>query len=57
MIHDGKNFDKLRNAVGYERLPAEYGGPVENHLNVDILLSHLIKHANYLHQLQTYKKI
>lgn len=42
--------------VGYEYLPAEYGGPSTNHLTVDILLNHLLKHSEYLLKIQTYKK-
>ncbi|XP_053958361.1 retinaldehyde-binding protein 1 [Anastrepha ludens] len=55
-IHDGKNFDKLRNMVGYENLPAEYGGPKENELDVNILYEHLSRHSEYLLKLQNYRK-
>ncbi|XP_018788153.1 PREDICTED: uncharacterized protein LOC108968521 [Bactrocera latifrons] len=55
-IHDGKNFDKLRNMVGYENLPAEYGGPKENELDVNILYEHLLRHSAYLSKLQNYKR-
>lgn len=55
-IHDGKNFNRLQNMIGYEYLPAEYGGPSTNQLNVEILLNHLLKHSNYLLKLQSYKK-
>ncbi|KAI8115204.1 Alpha-tocopherol transfer protein [Lucilia cuprina] len=54
--HDGKNFNKLRDMIGYEYLPAEYGGPITNQLNVDVLLNHLLKHSEYLLKLQTYHK-
>ncbi|XP_023158796.1 uncharacterized protein LOC101452288, partial [Ceratitis capitata] len=55
-IHDGKNFEKLRNMVGYGNLPAEYGGPKENELDVNILYEHLLRHSSYLSQLQSYRK-
>uniref|UniRef100_A0A1A9WEN3 CRAL-TRIO domain-containing protein n=1 Tax=Glossina brevipalpis TaxID=37001 RepID=A0A1A9WEN3_9MUSC len=55
--HDGKNFNKLREMVGYESLPAEYGGPETNQLDVNLLYNHIIKHSEYLQNLQNYKKV
>lgn len=42
--------------VGYEFLPAEYGGPANNILDIDILYNHLEKNSDYLLKLQSYKK-
>ncbi|XP_067625367.1 retinaldehyde-binding protein 1 [Eurosta solidaginis] len=55
-IHDGKKFDKLRNMVGYDNLPAEYGGPKENELDVNMLYEHLVRHSEYLTKLQSYRR-
>lgn len=56
-VHEDKNLEKLKEMVGYENLPAEYGGPETNTLNNYILYDYLEKHAKYLQQLQGYKKI
>ncbi|XP_005185824.1 alpha-tocopherol transfer protein [Musca domestica] len=54
--HDGKNFDKLRNMIGYANLPADYGGPETNKLKVNLLWNHIEKHSTYLYNLQQYHK-
>lgn len=42
--------------IGYENLPAEYGGPESNVLDVNLLWNHIEKHADYLYKLQEYHK-
>ncbi|XP_022218920.2 retinaldehyde-binding protein 1 [Drosophila obscura] len=54
--HDGKNLSKLRDMVGYDCLPAEYGGPACNVLDTNLMFNHLNQNANYLEQLQHYEK-
>lgn len=56
-MHEDKNLEKLREMVGYENLPAEYGGPENNQLDNYILYDYIEKHAKYLQQLQGYKKV
>ncbi|XP_017002843.2 clavesin-2 [Drosophila takahashii] len=55
--HDGKNLSKLREMVGYESLPAEYGGPATNVLDTNLIFNHLSQNAEYLEKLQTYGKV
>ncbi|XP_030377729.1 uncharacterized protein LOC115626482 [Scaptodrosophila lebanonensis] len=54
--HDGKHLSKLREMVGYESLPAEYGGPADNVLDTNLIFNHLSQSADYLEKLQHYKK-
>ncbi|XP_037960523.1 retinaldehyde-binding protein 1 [Teleopsis dalmanni] len=54
--HDGKNFDKLRNMVGYDCLPAQYGGNPDNVFDVDFIYNHMLKHSEYLLKIQSYRK-
>lgn len=54
--HDGKHLSKLREMVGFDSLPAEYGGPASNVLDTNLLLNHLTQNAEYLEKLQHYKK-
>ncbi|BFF94209.1 uncharacterized protein DMAD_11903 [Drosophila madeirensis] len=54
--HDGKNLSKLRDMVGYDSLPAEYGGPACNVLDTNLMFNHLSQNANYLEELQHYEK-
>lgn len=42
--------------VGVECLPAEYGGPATNVLDTNLIFNHLCQSADYLEQLQQYKK-
>lgn len=42
--------------VGFDSLPAEYGGPASNVLDTNLLLNHLSQNAEYLEKLQHYKK-
>ncbi|XP_017858816.1 PREDICTED: alpha-tocopherol transfer protein [Drosophila arizonae] len=54
--HDGRHLNKLREMVGVEYLPAEYGGPATNVLDTNLIFNHLSQSADYLEQLQQYKK-
>lgn len=56
-MHDDKNFDKLKEMVGYESLPAEYGGPETNVLDDELLYDYLEKNAKLIEQVQAYKKV
>lgn len=55
--HDGRHLSKLREMVGYESLPAEYGGPASNVLDTDLIFNHLLQNADYLEKLQKYEKL
>ncbi|EDW57697.1 retinaldehyde-binding protein 1 [Drosophila virilis] len=54
--HDGRHLNKLRDMVGIDCLPAEYGGPASNVLDTNLIFNHLSQNADYLEQLQRYKK-
>ncbi|KAH8410290.1 hypothetical protein KR009_010717 [Drosophila setifemur] len=55
--HDGRHLSKLREMVGYECLPAEYGGPASNVPDTNFIFNHLCQNAEYLEKLQQYKKL
>lgn len=55
--HDGRHLSKLREMVGYECLPAEYGGPATNVLDTNLIFNHLSQNAEYLEKLQDYEKL
>ncbi|KAH8394253.1 hypothetical protein KR215_010698 [Drosophila sulfurigaster] len=54
--HDGRHLNKLRDMVGFDSLPAEYGGPATNVLDTSLMLNHLNQNADYLEKIQSYKK-
>ncbi|KAH8393690.1 uncharacterized protein LOC110185820 isoform X2 [Drosophila serrata] len=55
--HDGRHLSKLREMVGYECLPAEYGGPATNVLDTNLIFNHLSQNAKYLEKIQHYEKL
>ncbi|KAH8273703.1 hypothetical protein KR018_009299 [Drosophila ironensis] len=55
--HDGRHLSKLRDMVGYESLPAEYGGPASNVLDTNLVYDHLVQNSEYLEKLQRYEKL
>ncbi|ALC38876.1 CG31826, partial [Drosophila busckii] len=55
--HDGRHLGKLREMIGFDSLPAEYGGPATNVLDTNLIFNHLSQNAHYLEKLQDYKKL
>ncbi|XP_068140284.1 retinaldehyde-binding protein 1 [Drosophila tropicalis] len=54
--HDGKHLSKLREMIGYDSLPAEYGGPATNVLDTNLIFNYLSQNSKYLEKLQDYEK-
>lgn len=65
-MHDGKNFDKLFDMLGYENLPKEYGGQRDYDLmtwggevdsSADNLFEFIKNKWDIIQKVQRYKKV